>query len=168
MKKVLKWLKSPATINVFIGVGRLLLAFAAIILLLHLISCTPQWHISQARKKDPSLFDTTITYNRFQIDPVITEPLALPKKKIDTLTFIEVQTIYNSKDTTIYDSARVDLFFRNDSVKASIDCPDPVIIDQSKTIKQKLSFWERMFDSFKLLLVIVIIYIIFKLVYKLK
>lgn len=150
--------------------NQLLLEFSkAIILLivliglLQLFGCSASYHLRRAQIKDPTLFDTTISVRRIELERLSIEPFRIPKQ-LDTLYFTQVDTLYDHNNILITDTTRATFFFTPDSLSAEIDCPDPIIIDESKTIKIKPTIWERLKDSFYLLLAFLGIFVIFRIV----
>lgn len=103
-----------------------------------IFSCSGQWHLRKALKKDPSIImrDTVST--------------------IDTV-WVEVQNIdtvfkYNYTDTVIIqnkDSVIVKYFYnqKDSTVYLSADCPDCPKVTETKTIENiyrvEPSFWEK-------------------------
>ena len=107
-------------------------------LVLSLCSCSANWHIRKAKKKDPSLFDTVET-----VDTVVLE---VPK--VDTLfkqvrdTLIE----YIQKDS-IGQEVKIKYLYNTvtDSVFIEVDCPDPEIITKTvtNTVEIKPTIWQQ-------------------------
>ena len=114
---------------------RILTAFLSILLL---SGCSASFHIKQAKRLDPSLFQTKTEIQR---DTLIVEvPTVLERVKIDTLVeLVQVDPITNIKTVIKYK-------IQNDTIM--IDCPDNEVITVTETkietITIKPTFWEKL------------------------
>lgn len=130
-----------------------------IVIGLMLSSCSASWHIRKAQKKDPSLFTTEIVK---YVDTVIVE---VPK--IDTLFKYEFDTV-----EIVMDSIQVKYFYqtKDSTVYLEVDCPDNKVITETvtktETIIVKPSFKEKIISGLWILIVITVIYFLFRLVRK--
>jgi len=111
-------------------------------LLLVLSSCSAHWHLTKAKKKDPSLFnqDTIIETRIEEVEPVTTDTITFEALK-DTVYLMLFQ-----KDTT-KEKIKVRFIPTGNGIKSEIDCPD--CIETIKTIniptpvEKKLTNWRR-------------------------
>lgn len=108
--------------------------------MMFLCSCSGQWHLRKALKKDPSILvvDTVIKY-----DTVILE-----LNRIDTLFRYNFDTVEFWKDSIFvsyfYDTIQNDVYLE-------VDCPDEKVIYKdrtvTKTVKVEPSFKEKVLFS---------------------
>lgn len=93
-------------------------------------SCSANWHIQKAKKKNPALFDTTSVVT---IDTIIRE---IPKR--DTLVSVVYDTLvkWETKEKAVvsYKFLR-DTVNNYDTLEISVDCPDckDVVRNEVKT-----------------------------------
>ena len=127
--------------------------FFTVILTLLLAGCSPNWHIRQALKKDPTIIrnDTIIT-----VDTIYREV-----EKIDTIFSIKKVKVYDTieyvKDSVI---ARV-IKLPGDSILVECDCPpcEDIIKTKNiiKTIKVEPNFWQKMGSIWGTYLILIVV-----------
>jgi hypothetical protein len=112
--------------------------YIPIIISVILSSCSAQWHLSKAVKKDPQILqkDTVIA-----VDTIVTPPVALT----DTVVLKETDTIVVEKErlkvkiSRRFDTIRVDATCESDTIISIVEVPvDKVIYKERETPIQKL------------------------------
>ena len=103
-----------------------------------LSSCSAQWHLKRAVKKDPTIVkqDTAVV-----VDTVVTPPVTLT----DTITLAQRDTITLVKDrlkvkiVRSSDTIRVDAVCESDTIISIVEVPyDKIIYVEQKTLLQKI------------------------------
>jgi len=103
-----------------------------------LSSCSAQWHLKRAVKKDPTIVkqDTAVV-----VDTVVTPPVTLT----DTITLAQRDTITLVKDrlkvkiVRSSDTIRVDAVCESDTIVSIVEVPyDKIIYVEQKTLLQKI------------------------------
>ena len=103
-----------------------------------LSSCSAQWHLKRAIKKDPTIVkqDTAVV-----VDTVVTPPVTLT----DTITLAQRDTITLVKDrlkvkiVRSSDTIRVDAVCESDTIVSIVEVPyDKIIYVEQKTLLQKI------------------------------
>jgi len=103
-----------------------------------LSSCSAQWHLKRAIKKDPTIVkqDTAVV-----VDTVVTPPVTLT----DTITLAQRDTITLVKDRLKVkiirssDTIRVDAVCESDTIVSIVEVPyDKIIYVEQKTLLQKI------------------------------
>ena len=103
-----------------------------------LSSCSAQWHLNKAVKKDPAILqkDTVIA-----VDTIVTPPVALT----DTVVLKETDTIVVEKErlkvkiSRRFDTIRVDATCESDTIISIVEVPvDKIIYKERETPMQKL------------------------------
>ena len=103
-----------------------------------LSSCSAQWHLKRAVKKDPTIVkqDTAVV-----VDTVVTPPVTLT----DTITLAQRDTITLVKDRLKVkiirssDMIRVDAVCESDTIISVVEVPyDKIIYVEQKTLLQKI------------------------------
>jgi len=103
-----------------------------------LSSCSAQWHLKRAIKKDPTIVkqDTAVV-----VDTVVTPPVTLT----DTITLAQRDTITLVKDRLkvkiirTLDTIRVDAVCESDTIVSIVEVPyDKIIYVEQKTLLQKI------------------------------
>ena len=129
---------------------RLFLVMAGVIL----ISCSPEFHIRRAVKKNPSLFDTT-TVRKVDIRTIHMDNYSFTEHRppvLDTLTLIQVNA--QGKEIIIKYVDRVD------SIYMDVDCPDPEVVTITDTntvfVPVTMTFFEKVKFFLKWIFVIII------------
>jgi len=116
-------------------------------LLLLLTSCSAQWHLRKAVRKDPMILqkDTLVV-----VDTVVSPPVAIT----DTVTLKQHDTI-----TIVKDRLRVQLVKVNDTVTINAICDSDTIISIVEVPYEKIVYVEKdtVFDRFKPALYILLI-----------
>jgi hypothetical protein len=111
---------------------------AKLILVGLLSSCSAQWHLKRAIKKDPTIVrqDTAVV-----VDTVVTPPVTLT----DTITLAQRDTITLVKDRLKVkiirssDTIRVDAVCESDTIISVVEVPyDKIIYVEQKTLLQKI------------------------------
>jgi len=109
-----------------------------LILVSLLSSCSAQWHLKRAVKKDPTIVkqDTAVV-----VDTVVTPPVTLT----DTITLAQRDTITLVKDrlkvkiVRSSDTIRVDAVCESDTIVSIVEVPyDKIIYVEQKTLLQKI------------------------------
>jgi len=112
--------------------------YIPIIISVILSSCSAQWHLSKAVKKDPAILqkDTIIA-----VDTIVTPPVALT----DTVVLRETDTIVVEKErlrvkiSRRFDTIRVDATCESDTIISIVEVPvDKIIYQERETPMQKL------------------------------
>jgi len=112
--------------------------YIPIIISVILSSCSAQWHLSKAVKKDPAILqkDTIIA-----VDTIVTPPVAL----MDTVVLRETDTIVVEKErlrvkiSRRFDTIRVDATCESDTIISIVEVPvDKIIYQERETPMQKL------------------------------
>lgn len=111
------------------------------LLTLLLTSCSAQWHLKTAIKKDPLILEKdTLTV----VDTFVTAPVAIH----DTIMLKQRDTITITKDKLTvkivrsFDTIAIEAECASDTIIRTIEVPyDKVVYVQQKTLKQKLQTW---------------------------
>ncbi len=111
------------------------------LLMLLLSSCSAQWHLKTAIKKNPLILEKdTVTV----VDTVVTAPVTVR----DTVTLNNRDTITITKDklkikiVRSFDTIVIDAECASDTIVRTIEVPyEKVVYVQQKTLKQKLQTW---------------------------
>lgn len=112
--------------------------YIPIIISVILSSCSAQWHLNKAVKKDPAILqkDTIIA-----VDTIVTPPVALT----DTVVLKEMDTIIVEKErlkvkiSRRFDTIRVDAICEADTIISIVEVPvDKIIYKERETPMQKL------------------------------
>lgn len=111
------------------------------LLMLLLSSCSAQWHLKTAIKKNPLILEKdTVTV----VDTVVTAPVTVR----DTVTLNNRDTITITKDklkikiVRSFDTIAIDAECASDTIVRTIEVPyEKVVYVQQKTLKQKLQTW---------------------------
>ena len=118
-----------------------------LILVSSLTSCSAQWHLKKAVRKDPMILqkDTLVV-----VDTVVSPPVAIT----DTVTLKQHDTI-----TIVKDRLRVQLVKVNDTVTINAICDSDTIISIVEVPYEKIVYVEKdtVFDRFKPALYILLI-----------
>lgn len=109
--------------------------------MLLLSSCSAQWHLKTAIKKNPLILEKdTVTV----VDTVVTAPVTVR----DTVTLNNRDTITITKDklkikiVRSFDTIVIDAECASDTIVRTIEVPyEKVVYVQQKTLKQKLQTW---------------------------
>lgn len=104
-------------------------------------SCSAQWHLKTAIKKNPLILKKdTVTV----VDTVVTAPVTVR----DTVTLNNRDTITITKDklkikiVRSFDTIAIDAECASDTIVRTIEVPyEKVVYVQQKTLKQKLQTW---------------------------
>lgn len=131
-----------------------------ILILIFLSSCSAQYHLRQAIKKDPSII---VTDTVVRMDTVYRSI-----ERIDTIFK------YNFRDTVIFvnkDSVIVKYYasYRDSIVWIDVECPDCPEITKTETITERIkvepTFWQMVKKVFPVLLISIglVIAILFKI-----
>lgn len=114
---------------------------SVIILMVSMCSCSASWHIRQAQRKDPTLFQAKEVQ---RIDTVI-----IPLEKVETLLKFRTDTLITYVDTTSAQPVEIRYKYikKLDSIYLSADCPDAEIITKeiikTNTITIKPTLWQQ-------------------------
>ena len=112
--------------------------FATIVLLQ---SCSAQYHLKRAIKKDPAILkkDTVVV-----VDTVVTAPVEVR----DTVTLSEKDTLVITKErlklkiVRSFDTIAVEAECESDTIISTIRVPyEKVVYVQERTLKEKLQIW---------------------------
>ena len=112
--------------------------YIPIIISVILSSCSAQWHLNKAVKKNPQILqkDTVIA-----VDTIVTPPVALT----DTVVLRETDTIVVEKErlkvkiSRRFDTIRVDAICEADTIISIVEVPvDRIIYQERETPMQKL------------------------------
>ena len=111
-----------------------------LLFMMMLLSCSGQWHLNRAIRKDPTLFEDTVrtadTLFREIVVPVYT----------DRTVFVNDTAYITQYDTITKDSLRVEIInLPGDSIKVEVDCPDCPEITKTETVTvvERLTFWDK-------------------------
>lgn len=118
-----------------------------------LSSCSAQWHLSKAVKKNPAILQKdTITV----VDTIVTPPVALT----DTVVLRHMDTIVVHKDrlkvkiTRSFDTIRVDAICESDTIVNVVEVPyEKIVYVEREKIGSKITKWLLALAVFVLLLV---------------
>jgi hypothetical protein len=118
-----------------------------------LSSCSAQWHLSKAVKKNPAILQKdTITV----VDTIVTQPVALT----DTVVLRHMDTIVVHKDrlkvkiTRSFDTIRVDAICESDTIVNVVEVPyEKIVYVEREKIGNKITKWLLALAVFVLLLV---------------
>ena len=118
-----------------------------------LSSCSSQWHLSKAAKKNPAILQKdTITV----VDTIVTQPAALT----DTVVLRHIDTIVVRKDrlkvkiTRSFDTIRVDAICESDTIVNVVEVPyEKIVYVEREKIGNKITKWLLALAVFVLLLV---------------
>lgn len=118
-----------------------------------LSSCSAQWHLSKAVKKNPAILQKdTITV----VDTIVTQPVALT----DTVVLRHMDTIMIHKDrlkvkiTRSFDTIRVDAICESDTIVNVVEVPyEKIVYVEREKIGNKITKWLLALAVFVLLLV---------------
>ena len=109
--------------------------------MLLLSSCSAQWHLKTAIKKDPMILekDTVVV-----VDTLVTAPVTVR----DTVTLSNRDTVTITKDkltvrlVRLFDTIAIEAECASDTIIRTIEVPyEKVVYVQQKTLKQKLQTW---------------------------
>lgn len=109
--------------------------------MLLLSSCSAQWHLKTAIKKDPMILekDTVVV-----VDTLVTAPVTVR----DTVTLSNRDTVTITKDKLTvrivrsFDTIAIEAECASDTIVRTIEVPyEKVVYVQQKTLKQKLQNW---------------------------
>ena len=118
-----------------------------LILVSSLTSCSAQWHLKKAVRKDPMILqkDTLVV-----VDTVVSPPVAIT----DTVTLKQHDTI-----TVVKDRLKVQLVKVNDTITINAVCDSDTIISIVEVPYEKIVYVEKetVFDKFKPALYILLI-----------
>lgn len=111
------------------------------LLVLLLSSCSAQYHLKRAIKKDPTILEKdTVTV----VDTVVTAPVELR----DTVTLEEKDTVVITKErlklkiVRSFDTIAVEAECESDTIVSTIQVPyEKVVYVQERTLKEKLQIW---------------------------
>jgi len=112
-----------------------------LLFVLLLTSCSAQYHLKRAIKKDPSILQKdTVTV----IDTVVTAPVEVK----DTVTLQERDTLVITKErlklkiVRSFDTIAVEAECESDTIISTIRVPyEKVVYVQERTLKEKLQIW---------------------------
>jgi hypothetical protein len=118
-----------------------------------LSSCSAQWHLSKAVKKNPAILQKdTITV----VDTIVTQSVALT----DTVVLRHMDTIVIHKDrlkvkiTRSFDTIRVDAICESDTIVNVVEVPyEKIVYVEREKIGSKITKWLLALAVFVLLLV---------------
>lgn len=118
-----------------------------------LSSCSAQWHLSKAVKKNPAILQKdTITV----VDTIVTQSVALT----DTVVLRHMDTIVVHKDrlkvkiTRSFDTIRVDAICESDTIVNVVEVPyEKIVYVEREKISGKITKWLLALAVFVLLLV---------------
>jgi hypothetical protein len=118
-----------------------------------LSSCSAQWHLSKAVKKNPAILQKdTITV----VDTIVTQSVALT----DTVVLRHMDTIVVHKDrlkvkiTRSFDTIRVDAICESDTIVNVVEVPyEKIVYVEREKIGSKITKWLLALAVFVLLLV---------------
>ena len=118
-----------------------------------LSSCSAQWHLSKAVKKNPAILQKdTITV----VDTIVTQSVALT----DTVVLRHMDTIVVHKDrlkvkiTRSFDTIRVDAICESDTIVNVVEVPyEKIVYVEREKIGGKITKWLLALAVFVLLLV---------------
>lgn len=111
------------------------------LLMLLLSSCSAQWHLKTAIKKDPLILekDTVVV-----VDTLVTAPVTVR----DTVRLSNRDTVTITKDKLTvrlvrsFDTIAIEAECASDTIVRTIEVPyEKVVYVQQKTLKQKLQTW---------------------------
>jgi hypothetical protein len=111
------------------------------LLALLLTSCSAQWHLKTAIKKDPLILkkDTVVV-----VDTLVTAPVTVR----DTVTLSNRDTVIITKDKLTvklvksFDTIAIEAECASDTIIRTIEVPyEKVVYVQQKTLKQKIQTW---------------------------
>ena len=118
-----------------------------LILVSSLMSCSAQWHLKKAVRKDPTIMekDTLVV-----VDTVVSPPVAIT----DTVTMRQHDTI-----TLVKDKLRVQLVKVNDTITINAACDSDTIVRTIEVPYEKIIYVEKetFFDKLKPALYILLI-----------
>ena len=128
-----------------------------LILVLSLTSCSAQWHLKKAVRKDPTILvkDTLVVK-----DTVVTQPVAIT----DTVTLKQHDTI-----TLVKDRLRVKIVKVNDTITIDAICDSDTIISIVEVPYDKVVYVEKesLWDKIKNLAVYMgLAFLVFKIIMK--
>lgn len=111
------------------------------LLVLLLSSCSAQYHLKRAIKKDPTILEKdTVTV----VDTVVSAPVELR----DTVTLEEKDTVVITKErlklkiVRSFDTIAVEAECESDTIISTIQVPyEKVVYVQERTLKEKLQIW---------------------------
>jgi hypothetical protein len=128
-----------------------------LILVLSLTSCSAQWHLKKAVRKDPTILvkDTLVVR-----DTVVTQPVAIT----DTVTLKQHDTI-----TLVKDRLRVKIVKVNDTITIDAICDSDTIISIVEVPYDKVVYVEKesLWDKIKNLAIYMgLAFLVFKIIMK--
>ena len=128
-----------------------------LILVLSLTSCSAQWHLKKAVRKDPTILvkDTLVVK-----DTVVTQPVAIT----DTVTLKQHDTI-----TLVKDRLRVKIVKVNDTITIDAICDSDTIISIVEVPYDKVVYVEKesLWDKIKNLAIYMgLAFLVFKIIMK--
>ena len=128
-----------------------------LILVLSLTSCSAQWHLKKAVRKDPTILvkDTLVVR-----DTVVTQPVAIT----DTVTLKQHDTI-----TLVKDRLRVNIVKVNDTITIDAICDSDTIISIVEVPYDKVVYVEKesLWDKIKNLAIYMgLAFLVFKIIMK--
>ena len=128
-----------------------------LILVLSLTSCSAQWHLKKAVRKDPTILvkDTLVVK-----DTVVTQPVAIT----DTVTLKQHDTI-----TLVKDRLRVKIVKVNDTITIDAICDSDTIISIVEVPYDKIVYVEKesLWDKVKNLAIYIgLAFLVFKIIMK--
>jgi hypothetical protein len=112
-----------------------------LLFVLLLTSCSAQYHLKRAIKKDPSILEKdTVTV----VDTIVTAPVNIK----DTVTLLEKDTLVITKEklklkiVRSFDTISVQAECASDTIINTIRVPyEKVVYVQERTLKEKLQIW---------------------------
>ena len=128
-----------------------------LILLSSLMSCSAQWHLKKAVRKDPTILvkDTMVVTNT-----VVSPPVAIT----DTVTLKQHDTI-----TLVKDRLKVEIVKVNDTITISAECASDTIVTTIEVPYEKIIYvkektlWEKIQG---LVLLFALVALVLKLIFK--
>lgn len=145
--------------------GRIILNWATlisiIILMVTMCSCSASWHIRQAERKDPSLFEAKEVQ---RIDTAF-----IPVEKIETILKFRTDTLITYIDTTSAKPVQIRYKYikKTDSIYLAADCPDAEVITKeiikTNTVTIKPTLWQQVQWSIYIIAAIILLSMIYRL-----
>lgn len=117
-----------------------------------LVSCSASWHIRQAERKDPGLFDTI---QHVTIDTIIKE---IPKRDTAVVLVHDTLIRWKTRDNAVLSYiVRRDTITKRDTLEITVDCPDCEEI--TKTVTESITItknprWLKVLTGFAIAAVI--------------
>ena len=120
---------------------KIIVKLLILFLLVLFMSCSSQWHLRRAIKKDPSAFDTTRVV---QLDTVI-----VPIESVDTVFKLQRDTLIEYLQNDVQIKYRYSTI--TDTLMIEVDCPDNEVVTKTVTETVPIIIQPTIWDSLKLL-----------------